>query len=304
MIKVERPQMDKNVKISCKEEFELCYLRHQYVRRVDFNPTEEEMKPYAFIVAHMAKNTFFTYRNLFSLVGFESEDLINIGRVHLVSYLGLFSMEKLPEKYESFSNTFFRDKVRDPNPYDLLNKNKANLTLFLKQRFEDVVRICRQKARNIKGLPTEEFFIFHGPNKPPKILRNLVENHEKYGFKKLDIAVFKSIKKKIKVDNPNCFKLNDTWYVAVPVEHKSLSLTDFSGAGMDPYDSIHNMTPERIFFAQEEDKEWADKREEFNAYSVKRRTRMVKSFIKKNKNKPIYKEELKAARELLKTLGM
>lgn len=297
-----RPKADKK-KIHCKDEFELCYIRHQYFRRTIINPSEEEMAPYIAIVENIAKNNFYTYRNIFALVGFEYEDIVNIGKIHIVSYLGLFSMERMPEKYEEFVNVFAEKNESQPSEEDFLNKNKANFTEFLKQRMQDLVRVCKQKGRNIKGLPTEEFFAFSGKSKPPKVLRNLVKNYEKYGYKKIDAAVFKSIRKKAKAQEERVFKFNDLWYVCVPVDQKLLGLEDFSGAGLDPYDNIHNMSPERLFFSQEEENFWEEKQKEFKNYPVRKRIRMVKTFIENNKGNVDLKEEIKAARNLLKHLG-
>lgn len=297
-----RPKAEKR-KIHSKNEFELCYIRHQYFRKTDHNPSEEEMRPYKEIVKHMGKNTYFTYKNLFHMIGFESEDLINIAMIHLVSFLGLFSLEKMPEKYEEFISAHTLKFNKIPQKEDKLSKNKANCTMFLKQRMEDVVRVCRQKARNIKGLPTEEYFFYYGPKKPPKILRDLVDNHEKYGYRKLDTAVFKSIKKRIHTDDSPVFRLNDQYYVAVPVEQKILSLSDFSGAGLDPHDSIHNKNPEEMLFAQEDNKFWEKKHREFTRKNKVSKANMVKKFIEENKKRPEFKEEVKIARRFLKNIG-
>lgn len=117
-------------KIHSKDEFELCYLRHQYLRKVKINPHEEQMKPYYGIIRYFAKRTFFTYYGLFQLVGFESEDLINIGKIHLVSYLGLYSLETDGSKYDKFIDTFWKLNHTVPDMTDKLNKNKADFTSF------------------------------------------------------------------------------------------------------------------------------------------------------------------------------
>lgn len=294
---VSRPKSEKH-KINSKNEFELCYLRHQYIRKVKYNPSKEEMEPYEAICKNIAKHTFFTYRNLFHLVGMESEDLINIAQTHLVSFLGLFAMEKMPEKYDDFTKFFKRKEGRKVNQLDLSNKNKANFTLFIKQRMGDVVRICRQKARNIKGYPTEEYKIFYGPSSPPIVLRNLLENHEKLGFKKLDSAAFRTIKKHAKPDNDKIFQFEGNWYVCVPSEQKNLSLMDLCGAGLDPHDNMHNMNPEEFM----NQTYWEDKKDEFSKYSKHKKTSTMKKFIELHQNNPDYTDELKAARKILREL--
>lgn len=291
-----RPKADKK-KIHSRNEFELCYLRHQYLRKAKTNPTVDEMKPFVPIAAHMAKNTYYMYKNLFQMVGFEVEDVISIANVHLISFLGLFSLDKIPRRYEDFVT-----RRPDPTQEQVLNKNKADCTLFMKQRMEDVVRVCRQKARNIKGLPTEEYFFYYGKKRPPAVFRDLVENYERYGYKKLDQAVYKSIKKRIRKEEGPVFRFNDMYYVAVPVEQKHLQIVDFIGAGMDPSDNIHNMNPETIFFAIEDDYTFEQKRSDFENKTKRQRARVVRKFIEKNRRNPRYREELAAARKMLKSL--
>lgn len=301
--KVERPAADKK-KIHNRNEFELCYLRHQYFRRANYNPTPEEMKPYDRIVERMASKTYHTYVNLFRLVGLEREDVISIGSVHLVSFLGLFSLERMPEKYEAFSIQY-REKNNGATPteWDERNKDKSSLTLFLKQRMEDLVRVCRQKARNIKGLPTDEYYVYYGPHEPPLIFRDIVEDYEKMGFKKLDVAIFKTIKKKIKPRPQGLvFKFENNWYISVPVEQSGLSFEDLAGADMNPYDSLHNMNPEQILFAKEDEEFWASKQQRFDNWTPLGKIRKLRKFVKSNANNPKFQAEVKTALFTIKKL--
>jgi hypothetical protein len=195
-------------------------------------------------------------------------------------------------------------------------KNKANLTLFLKQRFQDVVRVCQQKARNIKGMATEEFYVFYGPKKPPKNPRDLIENYEKMGFRKLDIASFKTIRKRVMKQRKDegkdiapsteakfvTLKFAGSYYITVPLDHRDLTVHDFAGAGMDPYDSLHNRNPEQLFFEQVDQEEFEAKKANFDSQSLKRRETIVRHFIRKHKGDPKFKEELQTARKFLKDL--
>lgn len=304
---VQRPQAEKG-KIHSKNEFELCYLRHQYIRRTKTNPTKDEMAPFKPIASNMAHHTYYTYKGLFSIIGFTLEDLISIAEIHLVSFLGLFSLDKLPEKYDDFIQKHKESNDgKEPDQEGILVKNKANCTLFLKQRMEDVVRVCRQKARNIKGLPTEEYYYYQGQVKPPLILRNLVQNYEKIGYRKLDQAVYKSIRKRIiakgvRIEEGPVFRFNNYYFVAVLVDKKSLSLEDFSGADLDPYDNIHNMNPEEILLNIDEEDILNDLKDKFLRKNKACRSRMLKNFILENSSNVHYYDEVRAARKMLKSL--
>lgn len=303
MLKVERPAAPEK-KIHCRDEFELCYLRHQYLRKATNNPTSEEMAPYSAIVNHQARNTYFTYANLFIAVGLGSDDVLSIANTHVVSYLGLFSLESSKDKNDNFVFNHCANKGRIPGEKDLLGKNKADFTMFLKQRMEDLVRVCRQKVRNIKGLPGKEHYIYCGERKPPKVLRDLEDNYASYGYRKLDVASFKTARKRAKKGHALTFQFGGLWYIYLANENRHLDLSDLSGAGMDPYDSIHNMSPDRIYADREEVSFWQGKREEFESYLPRKRARLLRSFINKHKNKPKFKEEVKLARKLIKATGV
>lgn len=303
MIEVDRPAPS-TTKINTKDSFELCYLRHQYFRRAKYNPTEAEMQPYMYIVTNLTKNTFFTYINLFNSVGLQQDDVLNIGMVHLVSFLGLYSLDHLKEKFAEWELKFWINESKQPQEKDVLQKNKANFTMFFKQRMEDLVRVCRQKVRNIRGVASEEFQIFCGKSMPPKNPRSILRNFVELGYKKIDFAVFKSIRKKADVDHDaTAFKFDDTWYIAVSIDPKGLELNDLMGSEYNPYNNLHNSQPDKIFEERELQQNLSVFESAFNKKSKMRKKVTLRNFIAKNKKVRQYKEEVRMAKKLLKSLG-
>ena len=261
------------------------------------------MAPYSRIVENFGSNTFYVYKNLFLLVGLDLEDLVNISQIHLVSFLGLFALERNPKKMSEFKKLFKkRNKVRCSKE-DLLNKNKANFTCFLKQRLEDVVRVCRQKAKNIKGMSAEEFLVFRGSKKPPKDIEDLLENYEKYDYHPLGTSAFKTIRKRMRNKQEGPVYLdNGVWYVCVPIRKKSLNLNDFACNNYNPYDNMHNMNPEEILEKSQETN-WEEKWLEFSSTPNQDKAKVIESFVKQNKGNRNLKEELKIAHKLLGSLN-
>jgi hypothetical protein len=298
VIKVERP-LPSDKKINTHDDFELAYLRHQYFRRVKYNPTEQEMLPYMKIVEHFTKNTFFVYINLFKTIGMYQDDILNIGRVHLVSFLGLYSLEQNEVKKLEFEEKFEKYQFKKPEAKDYDQKNKANFTMFFKQRMEDLVRVCHQKIRNVKGQNSEEYLVFCGSNKPPKNYRKLLREYQELGYKKVDFAVFKSVRKKAGVCfDASIFEFGGTWYVAIALEKKNLEIEDLVLSGSNPYDNYHNKRPDDLY----EEKEESNYQAIFESRSGYRKKTTLKRFIAKNKNNRHYKEEIMAAKRLLKTI--
>ena len=295
---------NKVTRINSKQEFELCYLRHRYLKKVKKQPTREEMEPYHKIVENFTRNTFYVYKNLFLMVGLDLEDVLNNGQVQLISFLGLFALERNPKKLADFKRAFRGRNSIICTKEDVLNKNQANFTCFLKQRLEDMVRVCRQKARNIKGIVAEEFVVFRGTKRPPKDIEDLLDNHEKYDYHPLTTTAFKTIKRRMNKKQEGPVYLDgEIWYVCVPIRKKTLNLTDFTCNNYDPYDNLHNMTPEEVF-EKSEGTDWDGKWLRFNVISNDERTEVLKSFIVKNQGNPQLKEELKTAKRFLEKLNV
>jgi hypothetical protein len=292
-------------RINYKESFELCFLRHQYIRKVTHKSTREETLKYNKIVNNISQNTFYVYKNLFFLVGLDLEDVVNISQVHLISFLGLFALERQPDKLQKFKDIFQSHNSLVCTEEDLLNKNKSSFTCFLKQRMEDLIRVCRQKAKNIKGLIAEEFVVFRGKVRPPKDIEDLLDDHEKHGYRKLGTSVFKTIKKRMSNKQEGPVYLDDgVWYVCVPIRKKVLSLTDFACNNYNPYDNMHNMNPEEVFDKKQEELQELDKHAEFYNFSVKDQKRIVNLFITENKKNVDLKEEVSLAKKYLETLDV
>lgn len=287
-------------KVNTGNDFELCFLRHQYFRRVNYNPTEADMKPYMAIVEHLTKNTFFVYFNLFKTVGMYHDDILNIGRVHLVSFLGLYSLDNNEKKRLEFEERFEKLEFKKPEQKDIEQKNKANFTLFFKQRMEDLVRVCRQKVRNIKGQSSEEFLVYKGKEKLPKYPRTLIRSHEELGYKKIDFAIFKSIRKKANVNvDATIFEFDGFWYVALPIEQRSLELEDLVVSDLNPYHNYHYMQPDEILDEKEQNSVF----EMFESKTESEKRVLLRNFIVKKKHSKYYKKEILVAKKMLKSLG-
>jgi hypothetical protein len=283
--------------------FELCYVRHQYLRKVERHPTREEMEPYYKIVENFSRNTFYVYKNLFLMIGLDLEDVTSNGQLQLISFLGLFALERNPKKLADFKRNFRNRNSIICSKEDILNKNKANFTCFLKQRLDDMVRVCKQKAKNIKGIVAEEFLVYKGTKKPPKDIEDLLENHEKYGYSPLTTTVFKTIKKRMNKKQEGPVYLDGkTWYVCVPIRKKMLSLTDFACNNYNPYDNLHNMNPEEVL-EKAECSDWDGKWLRFNMISNDERVEILKNFVSQNQNNPRFKDELKTAKRFLEQMN-
>lgn len=110
--------------------FELVLLRHTNFRRSP-NKTEKELEPYMQTVKSAAKRAFFRFNSIFTSIGLDADDLINIGRVHLISFLHNYAVSE-----------------------DRTDQIKL-LTAYLNQRFGEAAKLSYKKALNATCLPSQ-----------------------------------------------------------------------------------------------------------------------------------------------------
>lgn len=295
---VQRPSPRKQ-KINTKDDFELCYLRHQYLRRSAHNPSEGEIAPYLPIIQNQARKTFVINASLFISIGMDIECIVNIGRVHATSFLNLFTMEKQPEKMEKFIDTHVKKKGREPDLFDVGEKNKANFTYFIKQRYEDLVRICKQKVRNVDGVASEDFVAFSG-KEPPRYPHRLLKEFSQLGFRKLDPSVFRTIKKRARPNNPDFFQYNGLWFIVIRIEREKLTLDDLVASDISPLDPAHANDPETRFMACQEEDRFLSLKEKYESMSNEDKAKIIRDFLHKNENDNRFAPELRTAKRLLK----
>jgi len=304
MEEIQRPQAGTR-KIHSKNQFEFCYLRHRYLRQVKHNPTSEEMAPYKPIIQQLSHRTYYTYSKLFHIVGMVFDDILAIGNVHLVNFIGLFEIgpNKNVAKYNKFVEQIESKNNAKITNSEILNKNKAILTLFIKQRMDDLVRICKQKAKNIRGLRVDEFAVFYGSQPPPDDLRKLLKDNAAFGYRKCDPRLFRAYRKKVKAKVNEVFKFAGNWYVTVPLPQRPLTWNDLIGAGLNPYENEHNLNPEQLLIQRHEEIRIDKKIKMFKTSSREDKAKTIIDFVEKNANNPNYKDEIITARKMLRNLG-
>lgn len=298
---VQRPDYT-GKKIHHAEEFELCYLRHRYLRRSTRNPSAEEMAPYLKIIKRIAYSQHNVYHHIFNAVSMGEDDLVSIGQVHLVSYLNLYAIQVKPKKFERFVITFAKKNMREPSDDEVLNKNKADFTSFLNQRMIDIVRLCTLKSSSITGKQMVEYFPYFGPNPPKRLDASLIGKYEKIGYKRIDRIGYRAAKNKANIKEDKPFWYNGNWYFVIYNEKTPLTQDDLTVSDANPFDNAHQLNPEQYMAQDAETKRWHRKLLQFEGDSVDNRVRLITNFITSKKLDPKYAEEIKTARKILKEL--
>lgn len=117
-----------NRKINYKDDFELIYLRHSLLRRTP-NIQESDIDKYLYIIKRVSFKTINKFKNILIPMGFDVNDLINIGRLHTLCFLHNYAWN--PE----------------------INNIKL-LTEYLYQRFNELTKLTQKKALNSTCLPS------------------------------------------------------------------------------------------------------------------------------------------------------
>ena len=272
--------------------FELTSIRWRYFIRSE-NPSEQKIKEYEELVKTLCSSYFKKNKQMFLYAGIELDDLINIARIQVVSYLGCFSINSNPEIRERFTKRFIENNGRVPEQADYELVDRKYFNNFLTQRLSDLKNFTPYKIRGMTGSAIKAKY-FKGPSSIMPTDTQLLSNPKAVGyekaFKKEVMALIKSLKLPQAVES---FVVENTRYKKVEVSQGL-----YSDDAQDKY---------VLTFFQNTDflkspLEMLEKKREVEYFDNldKKKERKLKNFIAKNKNVRKMKEHVLLARDILK----
>lgn len=305
MTDIARSTVGAGKRISHRNEFELCYLRHKYFKRAKKELTKEDLKLYQSAIEKLSLNNFYLYKSIFLCVGMVLEDILAIAKAHLVTFIGLFSLQADKKKRMAFYASFKNANGRKPNEKDIEQANIRLFFKFLKQRMEDLVRICKQKSAYITGKQYDSFEVFSSNFEPTKdqvvFLKHIGSCSTEYipmGFRKVSNYSFKKIDKSENSVKNNVYFLDGLWYVKVTRSNSRITKEDLECSIFGNSESIHLKDPETIMIDIEKEKTI----DRFKTLDSSSKIEVFKKFIKTNKNNPKMSVEVREAEKQIKRL--
>jgi hypothetical protein len=295
---ISRTTIDPNKTVSTKDQFELTYLRWRYFMRAE-NPPTDLIKKYEKAAYKVAKESFNKNYDSMKNSGLEIEDACNIALVHLVSYLGCFSLQ-----YSEHGRSKVEEKKKneDLSDSEIQRKDLSNLMTFIEQRMKDFVRVFKQKNKNILGEKSVAVLFQLVDKESPCSDQELLRAPKRYGYRKVSASLYKEIKRKLgSYPQVGRFVLGDTVYRYVQTTNNPVWISDSENS-----DDILSFNPQN--YTQPQDLE-----ESLNRYRIeklldryhnsdeKNKVRMLKKAISFLKKKGMM-TELRSAKRMLKKL--
>ena len=241
-----------NIKIKCEDYFELVYMRHRYFRKSK-NPAPERIAQFEEMLCNISDKFFVRNYKVFNQTGFELEDLRNIARVHVVSFIHMGGLAENPDKMEKFRQRHEKQYGNDsePDKMDIFRKECYDLNRFLNQRMQDIVRNCKSKNNNIRGTCDRDLYFIGNPMIEPSDI-DLAKYPEVYGYKKISKKQFKILQKENDATNKKSFIDKDNMMVrTICLKGKKLSAGDMKDIGLDPRDNLYYGDPEQNLIKME-----------------------------------------------------
>lgn len=226
--KLDDPEVDCKKKINSNDYFELVYMRHRYFRK-STNPQPERLREFEEMICNISDKIYYRNIGIFKIVGFDSDDLKNIGRINTVSFISMGGLNENPHLMEKFiaDHKYKYGDKSDPSKRDIFLRECYNLAKYLNQRLQEIAKFCEIKSANIIGDKAKRIYLIGGQEKNPSD-DSLLMSPEAFGFKKIKIKKFKQMLKDLKPLSKTSFLTPDGQVIRIV--HKKpnyLAIEDF-----------------------------------------------------------------------------
>ena len=288
-------------KYNYQDQFEMVYLRHEYADRC-VNLNQEYIEEFTGIIYTTARIMFYKHYPEFHRLGFELEDIVTVTSMYLMYYMELYSLRNNLKNRKKYIKKYLQKNNKKPTDNHISYYDRNSMINFLRQKLSHMSTICSRKARNV-CVGVDKKFVFAATNDTTLVDNEvLLEDHKKYGYRKVTTKEFKEMKRRAK-NNRDRFLTDGKGFHAVEVNIKN------TGIHERDYSLLFNTNinsyctdPEKFLINMEESKEFTRYHTIFDKLQNDIKIKKLSNFIRKNKNNKYLKEEILIARKMLEDL--
>jgi hypothetical protein len=287
----------KKKRLNFNDDFELLYLRHEYIEKAKKLGKELDpslIKRYAGIVHTTAKIMFSKLKPNFQKVGFDEEDFVVITNMYMLSYMALYSIQTNQEEMDALIR-----KKGNISESEILRIDRNRLINFLRQRLYHCSTLFARKARNITVGEDKRGF-YAETEKSKDVPRDLLlKNYKKYGYRKLSLKEFKEAQRVAK-ENGTQDLTDKNGFKVIKVEqlNQGLSEYDFQLLSENEKGAFYN-PPDVILQNTEDEIALEAFRIKFQNLNQNEKRELLIAFIDTNGGDKSLKDEVKLAKRLL-----
>jgi hypothetical protein len=249
-------EYDSKKNLSAKDSFELIYLRHDYFRKVK-NPAPGRLEEFEEIVKNMSKLFFAKNQTSVKMIGMELEDIQNIFRVFVVSFIGMSGLYENPDRMEAFNRSHKAKNGEGSilSKDDIFKKERYDLARFLRQRMSDfLVKITEsKKSTGITGYVHKKIYLMSSEKKQNFSNDILFMSYKKLGYKKINK---KTYLKAVLENSPNCkndfITKKGAHFKIVHIDDNFLTEQLIESSDLDPRNNMYLRDPEEEYLIAEE----------------------------------------------------
>jgi len=293
-LSTEKTTVNKKKRFNFKDDFEMLYLRHEYIKRID-KLDDSFVKKYAGIVTSTSKIMFDRLTN-FEKVGFTIEDVVAISNIYMLSYMALYSILVNPVEMENFLK---KKNLHSIPKEEAIRIDRNRLISFLRQRLHHCGTLCARKARNIT-VGADKRGIFAETKNSINIAREqILEDYQKYGYRKATSKEYKEALAKAKaIGKTELFDRFGFKIFKIEKLNDGIKEEDYRVL-VEANNSMFYHAPDVALQLKEDEMVMEGYKKRFDLMTVEQRNKTLARFVRRNKGDKTLKKELRLARKML-----
>lgn len=292
-------------KYNYKDNFEMLYLRHEYLTKGKGRLEGKHIEKYKHIINITARIMYNKLYPNFNKVGFDLDDIVAITNVYTLGYMNMYSIKNNTKEFNRYIQKYHKKFGNQtfPSSQEIDHTERDHLINFLRQRLQHCSTLCNRKAKNII-VNKDKREIFAETNKSESTTEeNILKDWKRYGYRKVTQKELKEIKKIAKKSKTSELK-DKNGFSIIEIERLNNNIN------YEDYTLIHPInegdyfftTPEKYLIYKEEDKIFNQNKETFDNLDIISKQQRLIEFIQNNKENLYLKKELSCARKMLKSL--